>query len=113
MSGISVDSTLKDLLNNTNAETPTIDRASEFRTLIWGGRKTGTADIAYTILGRWVDVSGNPLGDGWLPIATGTITGSANSWFRVVISDQHCDQYRIQVSSTTSQSLLSKVIGVR
>ncbi len=113
VSVISVGSTPRDLLDSTNAESPTIDRASEFSRLIWGGRKAGTADISYTILGRWVDASGNPLGDGWLQIATGTITGSANSWFRVEIADQHCDQYRIQVTSSTSQTLFSKVVGVR
>ncbi len=113
VSGIGADATARDLLGSTDAEAPSLDRASEFRTLVWGGRKTGTADIAYTVLGRWVDASGNPLGDGWLQIASGTITGSANSWFRVEIANQHCDQYRIQVTSSTSQSLFSKVVGVR
>ncbi len=113
VSAISVGSTPKDLLDSTNAESPTIDRCSPFREVIWMGRKGGSADLTYTIFGRATDASGNPLGDGWFEIASGTISGSANSWFRVVVSPTSTgwDQYRITLSSSSSQTVFNKILA--
>ncbi len=113
VSVISVGSTPKDLLDSTNPEAPTLDKCSAFQRLIWMGRKSGSADLNYTIQGRATDLSGNPLGDGWFEVATGTISGSANSWFRVVVPETHTgwDQYRITISSSSTQTVFSKVLA--
>lgn len=113
VSVISVGTTARDLLNSTNAESPTLDRCASFRQVIWMGRKDGTADITYTIRARATDQSGNPLGDGWYEVATGTITGSANSWFRVVIPETQTgwDQYRIVVTSSSTQTVYNKIVA--
>ncbi|MFQ3611269.1 MAG: hypothetical protein SNJ72_07220 [Fimbriimonadales bacterium] len=113
VSVISVGTAAKDLLDSTNAESPTLDRCSHFRQILWMGRKSGGADLNYLILGRATDLSGNPLGDGWYEIATGTLTGSANSWFRVVLSEAQTgwDQYRIVVTSGSTQTVFSKILG--
>lgn len=112
-----VDATAKDLLGITAAEIATIGNAGQYRMLIWTGVKTGATDISYTIQARTTDVDGNPLGAGWLQIATGTITGAANAWFRVAITQPdglYYDQYRIVVSQASgSQTLHSKIVGVR
>jgi len=114
VSSIGVQTTARDLLNSTNAEAPTLDSCQQYTRLIWMARKDGTADVSYTVLGRATDPSGMPLGDGWHTIATGTLTGAANTWHRVEITQGHWDQYRIQVSqSAGSQLLVSKVVGVR
>ena len=111
------DATAKDLLGSTAAETATIGSAGQYHTLIWTGVKTGATDVSYTVLARTTDLDGNPLREGWLQLATGTITGAANSWFRIVLTATeglYFDQYRIVVSQASgSQSLLNKVVGVR
>ena len=111
------DTTAKDLLGSTASETATIGSAGQYHTLIWTGAKTGATDVSYTVLARTTDLDGNPLRTGWLQLATGTITGAANSWFRVVITSLeglYFDQYRIVVSQASgSQALFSKVVGVR
>lgn len=112
----SVGTSPADLFGNTATDIATIGNAGQYRTLIWTGVKTGAADITYTIQARTTDVDGNPLGAGWIQIATGTITGAANTWFRVAISQTdglYYDQYRIVVSTTTAQAAHSKVVGVR
>lgn len=113
VSTVTVNDQPRDLLNSTNSQSPTLDRCLPYVRVIWSGRKAGSADIQYRVLARSTDVSGNPLGDGWYLVMEGTIRGSAQSWFRVDITQGNWDQYRIQVTSTTSQSLFSKVVGVR
>lgn len=112
-----VDVTAKDLLGNTATDIATIGSAGQYRTLIWTGVKTGATDISYTVLARTTNADGQPLGTGWLQVATGTITGAANSWFRIAITQTdglYYDQYRIVVSQASgSQTLHSKMVGVR
>ena len=112
-----VDTTAKDLLGNTATDIATIGSAGQYRMLLWTGVKTGATDISYTVFARTTDVDGNPFGTGWLQVATGTISGAANSWFRVAVSQAeglYYDQYRIVVSQTSgSQTLHSKIVGVR
>ncbi|MFQ3611267.1 MAG: hypothetical protein SNJ72_07210 [Fimbriimonadales bacterium] len=113
VSTVAVNDQPRDLLNSTNSQSPTLDRCLPYVRIIWSGRKAGSADIQYRVLARSTDVSGNPLGDGWYVVMEGTVSGSAQSWFRVDITQGNWDQYRIQVTSTTAQSLFSKVVGVR
>lgn len=105
-----------DLFGNTSADIATLAGTGQYRTLIWTGVKTGAQDITYTVRARTVDADGNPLGSGWIQIATGTISGAAGTWFRVVISQTdglYYDQYRITVSSSAAQTAHSKIVGVR
>ncbi len=118
ISTVTVDTnTNRDLLSITVSEVATIGNAGVYRTLIWTGFKQGAADINYTVQARTTDADGNPLGGGWLNITSGTITGAANTWFRIVISQTdglYYDQYRITVSQTSgSQTLQNKIVGVR
>ncbi len=109
--------TNRDIRSNTAPEQPTLSHCTQYHTLIWTGTKSAASDINYIIEARSVDFSGTPIGSGWLQVATGTITGAANSWFRVVITAPdglYWDQYRIrvQVASGTNQ-IVSKITGVR
>ncbi|MCS7272756.1 MAG: hypothetical protein NZ550_01230 [Fimbriimonadales bacterium] len=114
---LTVDTTERDLIGNTASEIATIANAGQYRTLIWTGVKTGTADITYTVRARTTDADGQPLGTGWLTLTSGTIAGAAGTWFRITISQPeglYFDQYRITVQQTSgSQTLISKLVGVR
>ncbi len=109
--------TNRDILGNTAPEQPTLSHCSPYHTLIWTGTKSAASDVNYIIEARTVDFSGAPLGFGWLQIATGTITGAANSWFRVVITAPdglYWDQYRIRVQvASGTNTITSKITGVR
>lgn len=115
---LTVDTTVKDLLNNTATDVATIGNAGVYRTLIWTGFKQGATDINYTVQARTTDPDGNPFGTGWITlVSSGTITGAANTWFRIVISQTdglYYDQYRITVSqSSGTQTTHHKIVGVR
>jgi len=108
----------RDLWENTNTETPTLDNCMQYRTLVWFYFRTGAAATTYRILARATDIAGAPLGAGWQIIASGTLPGDANSWGRIEIpatTDGYYDQYRIEVWRTadSNYTLASKVIGVR
>jgi hypothetical protein len=106
------DSTVRDLLGNTFTELPTLDGVGAYSRLIWMGVKSGAEDVAFTIFARATDIYGNPLSETWLPIGTGTLVGPAGSWFRVETKQGFFDQYRIVVSSTTTQQLTTKIVGI-
>ncbi|MDW8106215.1 MAG: hypothetical protein RMK45_01915 [Armatimonadota bacterium] len=114
---LTVDTTERDLISSTAPEIATLANAGQYRTLIWTGVKTGTADITYTVRARTTDADGQPLGSGWLTIATGTISGAAGTWFRITLSQPdglYFDQYRITVQQASgSQTLISKLVGIR
>ncbi|BCW95074.1 MAG: hypothetical protein KatS3mg018_0556 [Fimbriimonadales bacterium] len=108
----------RDILGNTSAEQPTLSHCSPYHTLIWTGVKSAASDVNYIIEARSTDInSGGPLASGWFQVATGTITGAANSWFRVVITAPdglYFDQYRIRVQvASGTNTITSKIIGVR
>jgi len=110
--------TNRDLMENTNTETPTLDNCGQYRKLVWFYFRTGAAATTYRILARATDLSAQPLGTGWQELATGTLPGDANSWGRIEIpsaGDGYYDQYRIEVWRTAGSdyTLTSKVIGVR
>ncbi|MEJ5385777.1 MAG: hypothetical protein WHS44_12965 [Fimbriimonadales bacterium] len=107
----------RDILGNTSAEEPTLSNCSPYHTLIWTGVKSAASDVNYIIEARSTDFDGNPIASGWLQTATGTITGAADSWFRVVITAPeglYFDQYRIRVQvASGTNSITSKITGVR
>ncbi len=108
----------RDILGNTAAEQPTLSHCGQYHTLIWTGTKSAASDVNYIIEARSTDInSGGPLAGGWFQVATGTITGAANSWFRVVITTTeglYWDQYRIRVQVASGTNLItSKITGVR
>jgi hypothetical protein len=110
--------TNRDLMENTNTETPTLDNCGQYRKLVWFYFRAGGAATTYRILARATDLSAQPLGTGWQELATGTLPGDANSWGRIEIpsaGDGYYDQYRIEVHHTESNNytLTSKLIGVR
>ena len=115
-----VTTTNRDLMENTNTETPTLDNCGQYRKLVWFYFRTGAATTTYRILARTTDLSAQPLGTGWQELATGTLPPGANSWGRIEIpstGDGYYDQYRIEVYRTNDNennyTLASKVIGVR
>ena len=108
----------RDLMENTNTETPTLDNCGQYRKLVWFYFRTGNAATTYRILARTTDLSAQPLGTGWQELATGTLPGNANSWGRIEIpttGDGYYDQYRVEVYRTdgSNYTLTSKLIGVR
>jgi len=110
--------TNRDLMENTNTETPTLDNCGRYRKLVWFYFRTGAAATTYRILARATDLSAQPLGAGWQELATGTLPGDANSWGRIEIpsaGDGYYDQYRVEVHRTdgSNYTLTSKLIGVR
>jgi hypothetical protein len=110
--------TNRDLMENTNTETPTLDNCGQYRKLVWFYFRSGNASTTYRILARTTDLSAQPLGTGWQELATGTLPGNANSWGRIEIpstGDGYYDQYRIEVYRTdgSNYTLTSKLIGVR
>jgi len=110
--------TNRDLMENTNTETPTLDNCGQYRKLVWFYFRAGNAATTYRILARTTDLSAQPLGAGWQELATGTLPGNANSWGRIEIpstGDGYYDQYRIEVYRTdgSNYTLTSKLIGVR
>jgi hypothetical protein len=110
--------TNRDLMENTNTETPTLDNCGQYRKLVWFYFRAGGAATTYRILARTTDLSAQPLGTGWQELATGTLPGNANSWGRIDIpstGDGYYDQYRIEVYRTdgSNYTLTSKLIGVR
>ena len=110
--------TNRDLMENTNTETPTLDNCGQYRKLVWFYFRTGAAATTYRILARTTDLSAQPLGTGWQELATGTLPGDANSWGRIeipILGDGYYDQYRVEVYRTdgNNYTLTSKLIGVR
>jgi len=108
----------RDLMENTNTETPTLDNCGQYRKLVWFYFRTGNAATTYRILARTTDLSAQPLGTGWQELATGTLPPGANSWGRIEIpttGDGYYDQYRVEVYRTdgSNYTLTSKLIGVR
>ena len=109
----------RDLLGSTATELPTLDGCGQYRKLVWFYFRAGGDSTNYRVLARAADHNGAPLGAGWQELATGTLSGNANSWNRIEIpsaGDGYYDQYRIEVRRTSGSSnytLTSKIVGVR
>ncbi len=108
----------RDILGNTVADQPTLSNCLQYHTLLWTLFKIGADSINYEVLARAVDFSGAPLDAGWRQVATGTITGAANTWHRIAITETnglYYDQYRIRVQrgGTADVAQRSVIVGVR
>lgn len=107
----------RDLYRTSSPDLPTLDHCAPYRLLIWTGLKRGAEEINYLVKARATNFSGEPLGAGWLTITAGTITGEANSWYRVVINlpgGLFFDQYRIELHTAANpQEIRCKIVGVR
>jgi hypothetical protein len=116
---VSIDSTDRDLMNNTDPETPTITQASAYRRFILYIFASSAATVTLTLRGRATDASGVPLNTGWVDLATVSIATAANTWYRVVLQASDGlplggDQYRVRVTqSTGSQTIYFNLKGER
>ena len=102
-----VTTTNRDLMENTNTETPTLDNCGQYRKLVWFYFRTGNAPTTYRILARATDLSAQPLGTGWQQLAQANLPGNANEWGRIEIpstGDGYYDQYRIEVQRTAGSN---------
>jgi hypothetical protein len=112
-------STARDLLGSTDPESPTLTQTAPYKRFILYLFVTSAATITITLRGRATDASGVPLSTGWLTLySSGNISAGANSWHRIVMqaSDNAplgADQYRIEITSSTSQSILFNLKGER
>lgn len=102
---VQVDTATKDVLNQTGPLTPTFVNMAACRAFYWTGVKRGDAPIAYTVRG------GND--NGWQWSASGQITGTSGSWFRVVLKPPApYPWYRLEVFGAP-QLLHSKLTGLQ
>jgi hypothetical protein len=114
-----VGSTPKDLLGSTDPETPTITQATPYKRFILYLFTFSAATVTVTLKGRATTPSGVPLNINWLTLYTsGNITTAANSWYRVVLQASDGaplggDQYRIELTSSTSQTISFSLKGER
>jgi hypothetical protein len=115
----SVGSTAKDLLGSTDPETPTITQATPYKRFILYLFTPSAATVRVTLKGRATTTSGTPLNINWLTLyASGDISTAANSWYRVVLQASDGaplggDQYRIELTSTVSQTISFSLKGER
>jgi hypothetical protein len=115
----SVGSTAKDLLGSTDAETPTITQATPYKRFILYLFTPSAATVTVTLKGRASTTSGVPLNNNWLTLYTsGNISTAANSWYRVVLQASDGaplggDQYRIELTSSVSQTISFSLKGER
>jgi hypothetical protein len=115
----SVGTAAKDLLGSTDSETPTITQATPYKRFILYLFTPSAATVTVTLKGRASTTSGVPLNINWLTLyASGDISTAANSWYRVVLQASDGaplggDQYRIELTSTVSQTISFSLKGER
>jgi hypothetical protein len=115
----SVGSTPKDLLGSTEPETPTITQATPYKRFILYLFTPSAATVTVTLKGRATTTSGVPLNINWVTLYTsGNISTAAQSWYRVVLQASDGaplggDQYRIELTSSPSQTISFSLKGER
>ena len=115
----SVGSTAKDLLGSTDPETPTITQATPYKRFILYLYTPSAATVTVTLKGRATTPSGVPLNINWVTLYTsGNISTAAQSWYRVVLQASDGaplggDQYRIELTSSASQTISFSLKGER
>jgi hypothetical protein len=115
----SVTTTAKDLLGSTDPETPTITQATPYKRFILYLFTPSAATVTVTLKGRAATTSGTPINNGWLTLYTsGNISTAANGWYRVVLQASDGaplggDQYRIELTSSVSQTISFSLKGER
>jgi hypothetical protein len=114
-----VTTTAKDLLGSTDPETPTITQATPYKRFILYLFTPSAATVTVTLKGRATTTSGVPLNINWLTLYTsGNISTAANGWYRVVLQASDGaplggDQYRIELTSSASQTISFSLKGER
>ena len=114
-----VNTTVRDLLGSTDAEAPTLTQTAPYKRLILYLFTLSAATITLTLKGRATDASGVPLSLGWITLySSGDISASANSWHRIVMQASDgaplgADQYRIEITSSTAQTIYYNLKGER
>jgi hypothetical protein len=115
----SVGSTPKDLLGSTEPETPTITQATPYKRFILYLYTPSAATVTVTLKGRASTTSGVPLNNNWLTLySSGNISTAAGGWYRVVLQASDGaplggDQYRIELTSSPSQTISFSLKGER
>jgi len=115
----SVGTTAKDLLGSTDPETPTITQATPYKRFILYLYTPSAATVTVTLKGRATTPSGVPLNINWLTLFTGNVTTTAtNTWQRFVLQASDGaplggDQYRIELTSSASQTISFSLKGER
>jgi hypothetical protein len=111
--------TAKDLLGSTDPETPTITQATPYKRFLLYLYTPSAATVTVTLKGRATTTSGVPLNINWVTLYTsGNISTAAQSWYRVVLQASDGaplggDQYRIELTSSTSQTISFSLKGER
>ena len=101
---LQVESTSKDILNQSEPLAPTFVNAASLRAFYWTGVKESDEPIAYTVR------AGNA--NGWQWSQSGQVVGNARGWFRVVVKPPAAyDWYRVEVAGAP-QALRGKITGV-
>jgi hypothetical protein len=114
-----VTTTAKDLLGSTDPETPTITQATPYKRFILYLYTPSAATVTVTLKGRATTTSGVPLNINWLTLFTGNVTTTAtNTWQRFVLQASDGaplggDQYRIELTSSASQTISFSLKGER
>ncbi len=106
-----IDNTGRDIRGNNANAFATVSHTVNYSQLIWTGYKMGNANLEYQVLARSVDFTGTPIGNGWFPIARGTVTTPAQRWFRLLINEAHWDEYRIELRSPSPQIVHSRLLA--
>lgn len=102
-----MDTTPRDLLGTIGVDTsPTLAHCEGFRSFVWTGWKSGSADLTlFTLYGDEQT---------WLGAFSIVVSGSAGSWFRAEVKPPKlCFAYRFIVTSSGTQEVRSKLIGYR
>jgi len=116
---ITASSTVRDLLGNTDSNAPTLTQAAPYRRFILFLFIPSAATVTLTLKGRATDLSGVPFSSGWVDLVTDSITTTTtNTWHRVVFQASDgaplaADQYRIEITSSASQTILYSLKGER
>mgnify|MGYP000479119376 CR=1 FL=1 len=115
---ITASSTARDLFGNTDSETPTLTQTAPYKRLILYLFTPNPATVTLTLKGRATDLSGVPLNTGWVTLFTTSISADNNSWYRIVMEASDgaplaADQYRIEITSSTSQTIVYNLKGER
>lgn len=106
-----IDNTGRDIKGNNANAFATIRHAANYSQLVWTGYKMGSASVEFRVLARAVDFMGVPIGTGWFQVTNGTLYTPPQRWFRLVVSDGHWDEYRIELRSASPQLVHSRVLA--
>ncbi len=100
-----VTTTIRDLLNSTDAESPTLTQTAPYKRFILYLFTPSAATVTLTLKGRATDGSGVPLSTGWLTLFNTSISTTTNSWHRIVM------QANYATKAATRWKVYRRIIG--